>query len=508
MTLAANVLNAIGGKPQLDGPDFIPRYPAYLPHSARAFQVSLQPFSPASLETFMLIERPGEIDAPAEDEEYDTIGQFYLAIENGLRDLVEELGEEKVFTGKHSLQITPDCFDYHASGHLVRVVDLDSALKALEEIVDQGEGLKHKEVWDGDIDMFHPERGEVAHYFRFMEIKTGHSFQLGDTPESGPTGDAVVVDWDAVYPMKHNVRTQDLKGGSDVVAKMGEFNMAYSDVLRDLQRAFNGERDRLTLSIPAMRDLSAIAREIVQMPIDEDGTTASPSFEYLPAAAAPMNANENYKIKVTKDGPYVVTGGVPLNRKSIVYSEQRYSLTWRKDETLESDATYRLCRCGQSKSKPFCDNTHARIGFDGTENPPKGPSAARARRFEGKDLTMTDDSALCVHAAFCDAGKLKVWEMVDKTDDENIHFELMQRIECCPGGKLGYEVDGKAIEPDLPEAISATKDGPLWVAGGIPVQTSDGQTQEVRNRVTLCRCGHSNVKPFCDGSHKMAGFED
>ena len=77
----------------------------------------------------------------------------------------------------------------------------------------------------------------------------------------------------------------------------------------------------------------------------------------------------------------------------------------------------------------------------------------------------------------------------------------MQMVERCPSGKLGYEVDGVAVEPDLPEAVSVTKDGPYWVTGGIPVTMSNGQTLEVRNRVTLCRCGQSQNKPLCDGTH-------
>ena len=68
------------------------------------------------------------------------------------------------------------------------VYDLASALAAIDEIEDQGEGLRHDEVWDGDRDMFHPERDEVAHYFRFVEITQGRLFQRGDTPQSGPTG--------------------------------------------------------------------------------------------------------------------------------------------------------------------------------------------------------------------------------------------------------------------------------------------------------------------------------
>lgn len=507
MTLAANLLNAVGGKPVLDHAAFIPRYPTFLPHSANAFEVSLEPFSPAAIETFMKIERPEESGAPSEDEGYDTIGQFYQAIEEGLKRLCAELGDAQVFTGDPARQILPETFRYSGSGRVIPVYDLASALAAVDEIEEQGEGLKHAEVWDGDRDMFHPEREEVAHYFRFMEIARGRSFRRGDTPESGPSGDSFDVDWSAVYPMRRNPRTQDFRGGSAIVAAMGEFNLAYSDLLRDLHRAFNGERDRLGRTIPAMTQLKTMAQKLMQMPAG-DGTNAGPSFEYMPPVTAMQGANANFRIAVQENGPYVVSGGVPINRKAIVYSDQHEPLTWRKTTTLEGDGTYRLCRCGQSSQKPFCDNTHARIGFDGTENAPTAPSATRARRFSGSGMTMTDDSVFCMHGGFCGNKVEKVWDMVKRSDDTRVKFALMQMIERCPSGKLGYEVDGVPVEPDLPQAVSATTDGPLWVTGGIPVTMSNGQTLEVRNRVTLCRCGKSKIKPLCDGSHAEAGFKD
>jgi CDGSH-type Zn-finger protein len=507
MTLAANVLNAVGGAPVLYRASFIPRYPAYLPHSAHAFQVSLEPFSPAALETFMKIERPEAPEAPSESEGYDTIGQFYQAIEEGLKRLCEELGEARVFTGDPSRQVVPESFRYSAGGRVIPVRDLASALAAIDEIEEQGEGLKHAEVWDGDREMFHPERDEVAHYFRFMELAQGRAFRRGDTPVSGPSGPAVEVDWSAVYPMRRNPRTQDFHGGSAIVAAMSAFNLAYSDLLRDLHRAFNGEPARLARTLPAMVQLKQMAQQLIQMPAG-DGTTAGPSFEYMPPVTQMRGVNAAFRITVQAHGPYVVSGGVPLNRKSIVYSEEHEPLTWRKNATLEGADTYRLCRCGHSSQKPFCDNTHARIGFDGAETAPTAPSATRARRFVGTGITMTDDSVFCMHGGFCGNKVEKVWDMVKRSDDTRLRFALMQMIERCPSGKLGYEVDGVPIEPDLPQAISVTANGPYWVTGGISITMSDGQTLEVRNRVTLCRCGLSKIKPLCDGSHVEAGFKD
>ena len=79
----------------------------------------------------------------------------------------------------------------------------------------------------------------------------------------------------------------------------------------------------------------------------------------------------------------------------------------------------------------------------------------------------------------------------------------------CPSGALTYSVepDGE-VEPDLATQVAVVADGPLWVTGGVPIERSDGQAVERRNRVTLCRCGQSANKPHCDGSHKESGFSD
>jgi CDGSH-type Zn-finger protein len=223
---------------------------------------------------------------------------------------------------------------------------------------------------------------------------------------------------------------------------------------------------------------------------------------------APATAAAAFSICVKENGPYVVSGGVPLTRKSIVYSELHEPLTWRKDQTLPAQATYRLCRCGASGNKPYCDGSHERIGFDATEAVPARTSAARQRTLQGTNITMVSDPLLCTHAGFCGNRVEKVWDMLPRTSDTRVRFQMIQMIERCPSGALGYQLEGNPLEPDLPHAIAVTTDGPLWVTGGIPVTLADGRTLEVRNRVTLCRCGRSSRKPLCDGSHTVSQFRD
>lgn len=217
------------------------------------------------------------------------------------------------------------------------------------------------------------------------------------------------------------------------------------------------------------------------------------------------------KITVQTDGPYRVCGRVALVRKEPIVSEHGEPLAWRPGEPIAAGiAEYLLCRCGRSGNKPFCDGSHLRVGFDGAESAPTGPSTERRRSHPGPGLHLRDDEALCVHAGFCGNRRTNVWKMVARTEDTQLRAQLMAMVGHCPSGRLSYalEPDGADIEPDLPLQIAVIPDGPLWVTGGIPTERADGAPFETRPRVTLCRCGASRNKPLCDGSHAEIGFRD
>jgi CDGSH-type Zn-finger protein len=514
LTLAANILNAVGGEPQLDTPSILPSFPAYLPHSNKAFQVSLQKFSPEAIQTFLLIERPAEHSGLPEDNNFETIGQFYEAIEDALVRLSTELGEDVLFSGDPDRQVT-DALYYGGSGRILAVTDLASAKAALEEIVEQGEGLQHQEIWDGDRDMFHPEREEVAHYFRFQEIEHGRHFATGDTPQSGPTGDPFTVDWEAVYPMRPNPRTADYPAGSEAREKMEAFNHAYCGVLHLLEETFNGSPSLLAVATGLMYGLKAEAIELMQVHSGDGQTTVGPSFEYIPPAERHLARSGEKRIVVIPNGPYLVYGDVPLVRKKKIVSETNDSLTWQKTAVIETEETYALCRCGRSSSKPFCDGTHVRAGFDGTETADPRPFEEMQRVHEGTGLDVRRVGSLCMHAAFCVGRERRIPAMMADTPDSDMRAHIIGLIEHCPSGSYTYAMEpgGEEIEPDLPLAISVTEEegelaGCLWVTGGIPVVRADRVPWEMRNRVTLCRCGQSSNKPLCDGTHRTVKFRE
>lgn len=213
-------------------------------------------------------------------------------------------------------------------------------------------------------------------------------------------------------------------------------------------------------------------------------------------------------------------------RKEVVYTEHEESLTWRKKETIETSPSYALCRCGESANKPFCDGTHARIDFDGTEQADTRPTSERQHiikgaHFDGAEIRVKSDPSLCAHAAFCVNRHGNLNQVLHSAEDVSVRSQAIAMVERCPSGALTYEIevwdddfeqtsndDYHSVEPDLPIAIGVIRNGPLWVTGGIQIESADGQLLEVRNRVTLCRCGHSKNKPFCDGTHFKINFSD
>jgi hypothetical protein len=294
MMLVSNLMNAIGASPKLSG-DFVARYPGYIPHHAAGGPfIQLQPYSPALLKnTFMGIEQPeGSPRAPAEGDEFQTIGQFYKAIDDGFDRVVHRLGPEQVFGHDTGFQATDTYFGM-GGGRLLGVKDLASAHAAIKEIVLQGEGAVRPETLGSSSDpfggknhygnrvdgTFGPILGtpwELSHYYKFQRL-------------------ADAASQPSVFPMAPNPDTERLGGWLRELSEL--FDNAYTLLLVSLESALGAAAEKhhfFGASFPAMQFLvTPLATLLVQTPLADDapadlGPNAGPSFQYRPAPVAAM----------------------------------------------------------------------------------------------------------------------------------------------------------------------------------------------------------------------------
>lgn len=227
-----------------------------------------------------------------------------------------------------------------------------------------------------------------------------------------------------------------------------------------------------------------------------------------------MAEEREKKIIVMENGPYHVQGDIPIYKEVLKRDEEGYY--WADRERIKTPSTdSMLCRCGKSKNAPFCDGSH-KNGFDGSIRAPFDAGDERAIIMEGPGVHIRDEIDLCSWTRFCHRGKGKVWDLLPESNQEEIRDEVIRGCQECPSGRL-TAIDphsGEALEPELEQEITVTQDpekgvsGPLVVRGGIPIEAADGTRWEVRNRVTLCRCGKSHNKPFCDARHAPTEYND
>jgi CDGSH-type Zn-finger protein len=218
------------------------------------------------------------------------------------------------------------------------------------------------------------------------------------------------------------------------------------------------------------------------------------------------------EIHVEEDGPYVVRGPLPIARTRKVKTEFGEPIDYAPLEPIEAGTTYRLCRCGRSETKPFCDDSHLdEPRVDVQEAADHGQRSERTDVFQNTQVgaVITDDLSLCSKAGYCKDRFTGVWQMLGSSDPA-VRERMQRMVELCPSGRLawGPSEDAPEHEPAYDPEIAVFRNGPYFVRGGVRVVGADGEPYEVRNRQALCRCGHSQNKPFCDGSHSIVGFRD
>jgi CDGSH-type Zn-finger protein len=218
------------------------------------------------------------------------------------------------------------------------------------------------------------------------------------------------------------------------------------------------------------------------------------------------------RVQIARYGPYRVSGNLPLRTLVIGTNRAGDSVEWREGREYPRQEQYALCRCGHSQHRPFCDGTHAKVGFDGTETASRSPYRKQAKIIQGASMSLTDAAHLCASGRFCDPNG-SVWKLV-AMDQAAAQQDFIRQTGNCPSGRLVAwdAASGKAVEQRYEPSIALIEDpsrgcsGPIWLRGGVRLVGADGFGYEVRNRMTLCRCGGSKNKPFCDGTHLSIGF--
>lgn len=275
MTLASNVLNALGGTPSIGEPGFVPTYPGPLPGGVEhGLKVNLAPFSASQLDTFLDIEQPEDpLDYPVANalalglDTSITIGEFYDAISAAIGVL-----GDGAFVNPPRNQIGPDLMD-----ESVIVTNVTTAQQAISTIVEQGEGTKtspREVVGDG-----------YAHYYRFMQIKNGRALvkNPGGTPPYSYSGPSIVFDPSGVYAVPTNPKLANYPAGSAQRLACNNFNYTYTSLLFALNLLFNGQgsADQLNIAIGLMMSLKGQAKAMTSG-VPNPAVLAGPSFEYQP----------------------------------------------------------------------------------------------------------------------------------------------------------------------------------------------------------------------------------
>jgi CDGSH-type Zn-finger protein/truncated hemoglobin YjbI len=232
----------------------------------------------------------------------------------------------------------------------------------------------------------------------------------------------------------------------------------------------------------------------------------APSREALAEEFWRLQAGLPAAIQVAHNGPYLVTN-LP-------------ALTDHLGIIRRPDAQLALCRCGQSSLKPLCDGSHAASGFTDEKDPKRVPD--RRDTYEGQQVTIFDNRGICQHSGLCTDRLPSVFRTGAEpfvAPSGGRMDEIIRAVRDCPSGALSYAIDGVEAREQVdwngvrPEAIEVTKDGPYRITGSVSLASDDGSPEpraagSSAEHYALCRCGHSQNKPFCSGMHWYVGFQD
>jgi CDGSH-type Zn-finger protein/truncated hemoglobin YjbI len=544
----ANLLLALGATPHITYPSLS------LSSDPARIDFTLEPFSPSIIERLLAYER-GEtvIFAPHQSSSTEnassstTVGGLYSQITKSF----SSIPAEDLFIGQPEAQAKPGFLNLDKQ--LVAVTDQASALAALAMLV----GTAKTGLWDTlrtEYEQAVAEARQAEQPFESVRAvgKNPRAYLQEETSAYTSITDPLTVAavdlfnsaYDMLLHMLTRLFTATKKTDSDsehlaqitlqfmatVIRPLGEAltrmpagtsadpslragpPFKVGDSAFDVKQhgpAFFGERMwQLATTATTLRVNAGLPTEIQEATagLQDLACQLAPEDDVatMVAELKQIQAEVESTIQASVNGPYLVTNIDTLRN-------------WL-GEVIPARPQMALCRCGNSANKPFCDGTHARIDFTGQKDPKRVPD--RRDTYVGTAVTIFDNRGICAHSGFCTdrlssafhAGKEPfVTPSAARMDD------LVRAVRSCPSGALSYAIgDTEArnqVDQTREPAIEVSKDGPYRITGGIEIKDGQGH-DEVRvtgyskEHYSLCRCGHSQNKPFCSGMHWYVNFHD
>jgi CDGSH-type Zn-finger protein/uncharacterized Fe-S cluster protein YjdI len=513
-----NITAALGGSPRFGRGNF-PLDPGMLP---AGIVVKLAPFNEAVLQHFIFLERPhGSTEQDGEGftpelqfkrgtnrvrltpmgMDYDTVGTFYMTLGDNLRKFVERLGESNAFCGDPNLQLS----DAEVSLQGAKpVICLKTALAAFDAIVRQGEGAT--------------EATADCHYHRFLSIRDELVQLKGANPAFSPAYPA------AVNPvLRPPLRPQGRVWieNDDAFETVDIANASYALMLRLLAYSYTVRRPIpqkalcVDIAIGLMRAAAILGERATRLPAgpSNPGCNAGMSFTAL-RDAAPMLAGESANRYFIERLGEIANAAAHLaergDARAVSASRVIADLAKRAAKGFVSSPVVHLAATGTAQASAATTSQASAMVPSSAPNPgaPPVPTVFEGVEYiEGNALTLVYEAKKCIHARFCVTGAPKVflanvkgpWISPDATEVDH----LVEIAHACPSGAIRYNrKDGKHDETAPQVNLLAVREaGPYAVRGELRLNG-----EPVGFRATLCRCGASKNKPFCDGSHHEVGF--
>lgn len=529
LTAVWNITAALGGTPRFGRSNF-PLDPGYLP---AGIVVKLAPFNPATLQHFVFLERPhGSTERDGEGFayeraylrgggmrrltpmglNYETVGDFYNALSAGLRDLVAQFGEDATFDGDPALQISPNEVDLMGAKP---VICSKTALAAFNAIVIQGEGA--------------PADSVGSHYQKFVGIREEYQRLLQKNPAFDPAFPAAT---NPVLRRPPRPEGRVWLENPEAIAVVDLANASYCLMIRLMGYAYvlHGPSEEKSLAVDLaiclMRAIVPLAERAARLPAGPSNPQchAGMSFTALRDAAPFSEGRAARRFFVERFGQLAEAAEALRSRgdaRLVLAADLLTSLAKRASRGFDLSKPTAPAAAGAASIAP-AQIAHAANDAQGaTVGPPSSaaPSAATSsdapassivdgvETVKGQRLELSFEAKRCIHARFCVTGAPNVflanvqgpWIHPDAMEVERV----VEVAHACPSGAIRYHrTDGAHDELAPPVNLASIREaGPYAFRGQLRI---DGESTGFR--ATLCRCGASKNKPFCDGSHHEIGF--